>query len=69
MEEQQIQDFVHRAVTDRVFRQELAVDPWGVLVREGYEAYPVRVLKILARLVPCLAFEQPLSLNSGWWGM
>ncbi len=64
MEEQQIQDFVHRAVTDQAMRCELARDPVSV-VRSGN--YSPRVVNILLRLVPCLTFEQPLGVDEKWW--
>ena len=64
MEEQHIQEFVHRAVTDVKLRSELAVDPVGAIERSGYSA---RVMAILLRLVPCLTFEQALQGDAKWW--
>ena len=64
MEELQIQEFVRRAVMDKTVRCELALDPGGVIERGGYSS---RVANILFRLVPCLAFEQPLNTDEKWW--
>ncbi|HEY3992705.1 MAG TPA: hypothetical protein VGM01_07460 [Ktedonobacteraceae bacterium] len=64
MEEQQIQEFVHRAVMDKALRNELTLHPVDVL---GCEDYSPRVMAILLRLVPCLAFEQPLNMSEKWW--
>jgi hypothetical protein len=64
MEEQQIQDFVHRVVTDRSVQRELALDPVRVIEQGEYSA---RVVGILLRLVPCLALEQSLPGAEKWW--
>lgn len=64
MEEQQIQEFVHRVVTDEAMRRELVFDPLGVI---GREEYSPRVVDVLLRLVPCLAFESPLRVGEKWW--
>jgi len=64
MEEQQIQEFVHRAVMDQAVKRELALDPLKVI---GGEEYSPRVMAILLRLVPCLAFEQALAGDEKWW--
>lgn len=64
MEEQQIQEFVHRAVMDTAWRCELSVDPAGVI---EHGEYTPRVMAILLRLVPCLAFERPLQVDNKWW--
>lgn len=64
MEEQQIQDFVHRVSTDEELRKELAKDPDGVIIREGFSP---RVAQIVAQLVPHLALEKPLLPSSSWW--
>jgi hypothetical protein len=64
MEEQQIQDFVHQAVTDKALICELARDPVSAIERENYSP---RVVDILLRLVPYLAFTQPLNMNEKWW--
>ena len=64
MEEQQIQDFVHRVSTDEELRKELARDPDGVIMREGFSP---RVTGIVTQLVPHLALEKPLNATSPWW--
>lgn len=64
MEEQQIQEFVHRAVMDQAVKRELALDPLKVI---GCEEYSPRVMAILLRLVPCLTFEQALAGDEKWW--
>jgi hypothetical protein len=65
MEELQIQTFVHRISTDSELREELRRDPQGVIMREGFSP---RVSRIVSRLVPHLAFEQPIeTAYSYWW--
>ena len=64
MEEQQIQDFVHRISTDEELRKELARDPDGVIMREGFSP---RVAKIVSRLVPHLAMDEPIGPSLKWW--
>ncbi len=64
MEEQQIQDFVHRISIDEKFRKELASDPEGVIMREGSSP---RVAQIVKQLVPHLAFDKPLLPSQSWW--
>lgn len=64
MEEQEIQDFVHRASEDETLRKELASDPEGVITREGFSP---RVASVLARLVPHLALDEPLGPGLHWW--
>ncbi len=65
MEEQQIKDFVQRVSSDETMRKELAQDPDGVIMREGFSP---RVTQIVARLVPHLAFgDSSSSKPSGWW--
>ncbi len=64
MEEQQIQDFVHRVSNDETLRKELATDPDTVIMREGFSP---RVARIVARLVPHLAMEQELETSLSWW--
>ncbi|HVB21942.1 MAG TPA: hypothetical protein VNG51_08360 [Ktedonobacteraceae bacterium] len=65
MEEQQIKDFVHRVSSDDILRKELAQDPDGVIMREGFSP---RVNQIVARLVPHLAFGGSSSSKpAGWW--
>lgn len=64
MEEQQIQEFVHRALANETLRVELASNPAGVLAREGFS---LRVERIIARLTPYLAFDRPLDSDEKWW--
>ena len=64
MEERMIQDFVHRVSTDEHLRKELASDPDGVIMREGFSP---RVARVVARLVPHLALEQSMETSYGWW--
>lgn len=64
MEEQQIQEFVQRAMQNEALRVELGSDPLGVIAREGFSA---RVAEIILRLTPHLAFERPLNTVEKWW--
>ena len=64
MEEQEIQEFVHRVVMDETVRRELACDPAGVVRRSGFSP---RVARIIFRLVPYLAFDRPLDSPEKWW--
>jgi hypothetical protein len=64
MEEQQIQDFVHRVSTDEELRKELAHDPDGVIMREGFSP---RVTGIVTQLVPHLALDKPIYPTTQWW--
>jgi hypothetical protein len=64
MEEQQIQNFVHRVSNDETLRKELAIDPNTVIMREGFSP---RVVRIVDRLVPHLAMNQQLGPPFSWW--
>lgn len=64
MEEQQIQEFVHRVASDENVRRELIRNPASVIKRQGFSP---RVARIIARLVPQLTFEQPMQSNEKWW--
>ena len=64
MEEQQIQDFVHRISTEEELRKELARDPDGVIMREGFSP---RVAQIMMRLAPQLAMDKPIGPAFSWW--
>jgi hypothetical protein len=64
MEELQIQEFVHRILTDEELRKELASTPDSVIMREGFSP---RVAQIITRLVPQLAMEKPLEVSLWWW--
>ena len=65
MEEQQIQDFVHRVSTNEELHEELTRDPDGVILREGFSP---RVAQVVSKLVPHLSLEKPLGPSLGpWW--
>lgn len=65
MEERIIQNFVHRVSTDASLRKELASDPDGVIMREGFSP---RVARVIARLTPHLLVERSIgSENKPWW--
>ncbi len=64
MEEQQIQNFVHRVSTNEELHEELTRDPDDVILREGFSP---KVAQIVARLVPHLALDEPISSESPWW--
>ena len=65
MEEQQIQEFVHRVSNDEALSKELASDPNKVIMRENFSP---RVARIVRRLVPHLKLEQSLDPSLRWWG-
>jgi hypothetical protein len=64
MEEQQIQDFVHRVSTDEALRKELTGNPNDVIMREGFSP---RVAQIVTQLVPHLAMDKPIYPTTQWW--
>ena len=64
MEEQIIQEFVHRVSIDEKLRKELAGDPDGVIMREGFSP---RVARVIARLVPHLKAGQTPGVGYHWW--
>ena len=64
MEEQIIQDFVHRVSTDEKLRKELECDADGVMMREGFSP---RVARVVARLVPHLTVEQSIGTGYHFW--
>ena len=64
MEELQIQDFVHRVSKDEELRKELASNPDGVIMREGFSP---RVARVIMRLVPHLTLDQSLKPSLSWW--
>jgi hypothetical protein len=65
MEEQQIQEFVHRVSADETLRQELAASPDTVIMREGFSPM---VSRVVMKLVPHLAMDKPLEPSlMGWW--
>lgn len=65
MEEQIIQEFVHRVSTDENLRKELATEPDSVMMREGFSP---RVARVLTRMVPHLLAGQSVGdENKPWW--
>ena len=64
MEEQIIQEFVHRVSTDENLRKELTDDPDGVMMREGFSP---RVARVLSRLVPHLKAGPSIGPAFDWW--
>jgi len=64
MEERQIQEFVHRISNDEALRKELASDPEGVIMREGFSP---RVTNIISRMVPQLAVGHSLEFSPNFW--
>jgi hypothetical protein len=64
MEEQQIQEFVHRVSNDEALRKELTIDPEGVIVRQGFSS---RVAQVVERLVPQLTLNQEIGPSLNWW--
>ena len=64
MEEQIIQEFVHRVSTDENLRKELASEPEGVIMREGFSP---RVARVLSRMVPHLTMEQSIGVGYHFW--
>lgn len=64
MEEQQLQDFVHRIAESEELRQELVSNPALVVSREGFSP---RLVNVVMRLVPHLSMEKPLGPSLKWW--
>ena len=64
MEEQIIQEFVHRVSSDENLRKELAANPESVIMREGFSP---RVARVVARLAPHLKMEQSIGPTFGFW--
>jgi hypothetical protein len=64
MEEQQLQDFVHRIVENEALRKELVRDPERIVSREGFSP---RLAQVVMRLVPHLTMEKPLGASFTWW--
>lgn len=65
MEEQQIQEFVHRVSMDQALRAQVMKDPDGVIMREGFSP---RVTRVLARLIPHLSLDHSTDSTQVWWG-
>ncbi len=65
VEEQQIQEYVHRVVLDEQIRRAMPGEP---AVSVPQDVSP-RVAQILACLVPYLAFEQQQTIDMAakWW--
>jgi hypothetical protein len=64
MEEQQIKEFVHRVSCDEELRKELAQNPDGVLMREGFSP---RVMQVVMRLVPHLTVSSSVDFRPNYW--
>jgi hypothetical protein len=64
MEEQQLQEFVHRIVENEALRKELARDPERIVSCEGFSP---RLAQVVMRLVPHLTMEKPLGASLSWW--
>lgn len=65
MEEQIIQEFVHRVSTDEKLRKELTCEPESVIMREGFSA---RVARVIACMAPHLSIGASIgSENKPWW--
>ena len=64
MEEQQIQDFVHRVSNDEELCKELAQNPDEVIMREGFSPM---VTRIVSRLVPQLTLYQFIDIPLNMW--
>jgi hypothetical protein len=65
MEEQQIQNLVHRVSSDETLRQELARDPQAFVQREGFSPTMARVIM---KLVPQLTLTDTPNDTERWWG-
>ena len=64
MEEQQIQDLVHRISSDESLRQELAQDPHAFVQREGVSS---AVARVIMKLVPQLTLTNTTNDTEYWW--
>jgi len=64
LEEQIIQEFVHRVSTDENLRKEVADDPNGVIMREGFSP---RVARVVARLAPHMTVEGSIGPAYNFW--
>lgn len=66
MEEQQIKEFVHRVSCDEELRKELAQNPDGVLMREGFSPH---VMQVVTRLIPHLTVSSSVGFapTTSWW--
>lgn len=64
MEEQQIQDFVHRIALDGRVRSEMASNPAGILQLQDFSP---RVLQIFSLLMPYFVLDSPVVSTEKWW--
>ena len=64
MEEQQIQNIVHRVSTNEALRQELARDPQAFVQREGLSS---SVARVIMKLVPKLTLTNTPNGTESWW--
>jgi hypothetical protein len=64
VEEQQLQDIVHRIYTDDRFRQALLTDPQGVIEQEHLAPLVSNVVK---KLIPHLSLGETLGPPLWWW--
>ena len=64
MEEQIIQEFVHRVSTDEQLRKEFATEPDRVIMREGFSP---RVARVIARLAPHMALDHSIGQSYTFW--
>lgn len=64
MEEQQIQDLVHRVSLDETLRLELARDPQAFVQREGLSS---SVARVIMKLVPQLTLADTPNDTDYWW--
>jgi len=62
-EEQVIQEFVHRALTNAALRQELTHNPEHVFEREDV---PPRVRTVLLKMVPQLTLSREMPPSESW---
>ena len=64
MEEDLIRDFIHRVLRDEQLRKGLATDPESTIARENFTP---RVVRVIRRMVPQLAFGEPQPPAFTWW--
>ena len=64
MEEQQIQELVHRISADETLRQDLARDPQAFVKREGLSS---SVAHVIMKLVPHLTLTSTTNETDNWW--
>ncbi len=65
MEEQQIQNFVHRVAQDKALREELEMHPEDVISRENFTPL---VAQVILKLVPVMNVANIHNVVSfTWW--